>query len=273
MNKIIVPVDFSEYSEYALHTAALLAKKSNAEIEVVHMLELQETLINKSEANKQLEAIYFLRLAEQKFEDFLDKEYLEGLNVTPIVRHFKVFSELAEMADGTDLIVMGSQGSSGAKEFFIGSNTEKVVRTSDVPVLVVKEPVVDLDVETVVFACDLKEESLPAYNKAQKLFNAIGAKVQLLYVNLPNDYFMSTHEIKDLTDKFLAKATEAPDFPVAYYSDYTVEEGVLNFANVINADVIAIPTHGRTGMAHFFNGSIGEDIANHSLKPVVTFKI
>lgn len=273
MNKIIVPVDFSEYSEYALHTAALLAKKTNAEIEVVHMLELQDALINKSEASQQMEAIYFLRLAETKFETFLDKDYLKDLTVTPVVRHFKVFSELAEMADGTDLIVMGSQGTSGAKEFFIGSNTEKVVRTSEVPVLVVKEPVQELDIETVVFACDFQEESLPAYNKAQKLFSSLGAKVQLLYVNLPNDYFMSTHEIKELTDKFLAKAAQAPDLPVAYYSDYTVEEGVLNFSNGINADVIAIPTHGRTGMSHFFNGSIGEDVANHALKPVVTFKI
>ncbi|GLB53267.1 universal stress protein UspA [Neptunitalea chrysea] len=273
MNKIIVPVDFSEHSEFALYTASVLAKKTNTEIEIVHMLELSEALLNKSEGQQQLESIYYLRLAEKKFEEFLDKDYLKGFKITPVIKHFKVFSELAEMAKEDDLIIMGSHGSSGVEEFFMGSNTEKVVRTSDAPVLVIKNKVADLDFETVVFACDLKEENVAAYNKAQKIFNAIGAKVQLLYVNLPNDYFMSTHEIKELTENFLAKAAKEPDFPVAYYSDYTVEDGVINYSNTISADLIAIPTHGRTGMSHFFNGSIGEDIANHSTLPVVTFKI
>ncbi len=56
-------------------------------------------------------------------------------------------------------------------------------------------------------------------------------------------------------------------------SDYTVEKGVLNFANKIGADLIAVATHGRTGIAHFFEGSISEDIANHAVLPVMTFKI
>lgn len=273
MNKIIVPVDFSEHSEYALYTAALLAKKSNAEILVVHMLELSEALINKSEATQQVEAIYYMRLAEQRFETFLDKDYLEGLTVTPVIKHFKVFSELPELAEDADLIIMGSHGISGAEEFFMGSNTEKVIRTSDVPVLVIKEKVENINLGTVVFATNLKEENVSAFNRAQKMVNSIGGKVQLLYVNLPNDYFMSTHEIKALTEEFLAKVDNAPETPVAYYSDFTVEEGVINYANSIDADVIAVPTHGRSGISHFFNGSIGEDIANHALKPVITFKI
>lgn len=273
MKKIIVPVDFSEHSEYALYTAALIAKKTGAELVVVHMLELSEALLNKSDAQQQIEGIYFMRLAEQKFETFLEKDYLKEFTIVPVIKHFKVFSELSELASDADLIVMGSHGTSGVEEFFMGSNTEKVVRTSDVPVLVIKNKIEKLSIGTVVFASDLHEDTLAAYNKAQAMFNALGAKVQLLYVNLPNDDFMSTHEIKELTDDFLAKADKAPDLPVAYYSDYTVEEGVLNYSSLINADVIAVPTHGRSGLSHFFNGSIGEDIANHSLLPVVTFKI
>ncbi|HAI20102.1 MAG TPA: universal stress protein, partial [Xanthomarina gelatinilytica] len=44
-----------------------------------------------------------------------------------------------------------------------------------------------------------------------------------------------------------------------------------NFSNVIGADLIAVATHGRKGIAHFFEGSISEDIANHSTLPVMTF--
>ena len=60
---------------------------------------------------------------------------------------------------------------------------------------------------------------------------------------------------------------------VHYINDYTIEKGILNFANAQGADLIAVATHGRTGLSHFFEGSISEDIANHSALPVMTFKI
>ena len=60
---------------------------------------------------------------------------------------------------------------------------------------------------------------------------------------------------------------------VEIYNDYNVEKGILNYSEKINADAIGIPTHGRKGLSHFFMGSIGEDIANHSNIPTVTFKI
>jgi nucleotide-binding universal stress UspA family protein len=49
--------------------------------------------------------------------------------------------------------------------------------------------------------------------------------------------------------------------------------GVINGAKSADADLIAMPTHGRKGLSHFFNGSIGEDVVNHSTMPVITFKI
>ncbi|MCP4975162.1 MAG: universal stress protein, partial [Maribacter sp.] len=60
---------------------------------------------------------------------------------------------------------------------------------------------------------------------------------------------------------------------VEIHNDYSIEKGILNYGEKINADIIGIPTHGRKGLSHFFMGSIGEDIANHSNVPVVTFKI
>ncbi|NNE77164.1 MAG: universal stress protein, partial [Pricia sp.] len=56
-------------------------------------------------------------------------------------------------------------------------------------------------------------------------------------------------------------------------SDYSVEKGIYGYAKETGADLIAIPTHGRSGLAHFFKGSIGEDLANHANLPVMTFRI
>ncbi|UPS91522.1 MULTISPECIES: universal stress protein [unclassified Bizionia] len=276
MKKIIVPIDFSEYSEYALETAAILAKKNNAEILALHMLEMSETILTKG-SDGQMESLFLIKLAEKRFGEFLDKSYLEGVKVTPIVKHFKVFREVNEVAKAhqADLIIMGSQGSSGIKEYFVGSNTEKVVRYSDIPVLVIKHNPILTEFETIVFASDFSDDSVSAYLKAKDMCRILGANMNMVYVNLPGENFKSTAEMEGKIVAFLKKAEGDLESlsKVTYVSDYTVENGISNFANLIGADLVAIATHGRKGIAHFFEGSISEDIANHSTLPVMTFKI
>ena len=68
MEKIIVPIDFSEHSEYALKTAAGLAKKYKAEVLALHMLELSDALLTRTDAHEQRKAIFFLELAKKRFD-------------------------------------------------------------------------------------------------------------------------------------------------------------------------------------------------------------
>ena len=279
MKTIIVPIDFSEYSEYALNAAAILAKKNNADIIVVHMLELATVhAYGKETQNEHMEkALFYTKLAEKKFDEFLRKDYLEGISVTPIIRHFKVFSELGEVASDNkaDLIVMGSKGSSGMSEFFIGSNTEKVVRNSEIPVLVIKAKPVNWDVKKVVFAIDFSDDATPSFLSAIKLLDSLNAEIQLLYVNLPGDGFRSTDEMEAAVENFLQQTegnlNRLKD--VHYIADKTAEKGILKYANKVNADMVALTTHGRTGLAHLFEGSISEDLANHANFPIMTFRM
>lgn len=277
MKKIIVPIDFSKHSEYAMETAAILAKKNNAEIIALHMLELSDTLLINADAEQHERAVFYIKLAEKRFEEFLNKPYLKGITVTPIVKHFKVFDEISEVAvdHSVDLIVMGSHGSSGLTEIFVGSNTERVVRHSEIPVLVVKRQPDNFQLNSVVFACDFTREAVIPYINASKMFHSLGAKLHLLYVNLPGDSFKSSHEMETIVQEFLMTANGNLDklSSVHFSSDFTVEKGILNFAKKVNADAVAIPTHGRKGLAHFFEGSISEDLANHADLPVMTFKI
>lgn len=279
MKTIIVPVDFSEYSEYALNVAAVLAGKLDANILVLHMLELSTVhAYGKETQNDHIEkTLFYTKLAEKKFDEFLRKDYLNGISVTPIIRHFKVFSELGEVAseNNANLIVMGSKGSSGISEFFIGSNTEKVVRHSEIPVLVVKNKLENWDVKKVVFATDFSEEAISSFSKSIELLEALKAEVQLLYVNIPGEGFKATDEMEWAVETFLQQAEGNVNRlkNVHYIADKTAEKGILKYAHKVNADMIAITTHGRTGLAHFFEGSITEDLANHADFPILTFQI
>jgi len=248
-------------------------------MEVLHMLGLSEAILTKNESQEVEEAMYYMKLAETRFDTFLDQKYLEGITVTQLVKNYKIFSEINDVVheNNVDLVVMGSHGVSGLREeVFIGSNTEKVVRTCDIPVLVIKNPVDNFELDKVVFACDFKIENLRAYHNAMHIFDSFGASVDLLYVNLPGERFKSSGQIEEIVKEFLFKADEGnlDRFnDVVYYYDYTVENGIFNYSNKIDADLIAIPTHGRRGLAHFFSGSIGEDVANHANRPVMTFRI
>jgi nucleotide-binding universal stress UspA family protein len=277
MEKIIVPVDFSEYSEFALKAAALLSKKVPVEIYALHMLDLQEVNMSQTSSYSQEKGIYFLKLAEQKFKKFLQKDFLKEAKVVPVIKHYKVFSEVNAIAKeiNADLIIMGSHGASGLKEFFTGSNTEKVIRYSEVPVLILKNELKDIDFSEIVFATDFSEETIPAYNRMLASLEFLGAKMHLLFVNLPNEKFKTTPEMDTLANNFLMSAEGNVDrlINVNFVCAKTVEDGILSFSNLVGADLIALITHGRKGLAHVFSGSISEDISNHSALPIMTFKI
>ena len=89
MKKILVPVDFSKHSEYALEVAAELAKKYDAEIVTIHMMGLAQNIVNKEDSQGVLEAMYHMKLAKKQFEDFLDKDYLKGVKIQSTVQNYK----------------------------------------------------------------------------------------------------------------------------------------------------------------------------------------
>jgi nucleotide-binding universal stress UspA family protein len=64
-----------------------------------------------------------------------------------------------------------------------------------------------------------------------------------------------------------------PTFTKNIYNDISIENGILTFAREMDADLIALNTHGRSGLSQLFNGSIGQELTNHALRPVITFKI
>lgn len=276
MNRILVPVDFSEPSTYALEVAAKIAKSQQAEIVVLHMLGLSEAILIKNETQEYEEAKYYMELARKRFRPFLDKPYLKNIKVKEIVQNYKIFKELNMVAQEqhVDLIVMGSHGTSGLNEFFVGSNTEKVVRTSDVPVLVVKIPNPNFKLKNILFACDFTDDTILAFKNVKAFAASFSAKLQLIYVNTPYNSFISTTEIEERISKFFFKAGDKEPH-VAIYNDYDVEQGLMNYAKKSNFDILALPTRGRKPISHFLLGSrsLSEDVANHANLPVLTFKI
>jgi len=274
MKKILIPTDFSEHAEYALKVAAQIAKKHDGEIILLHMLELpNQTGDAVSSGHALPEIMFFKNAALAKLESLMDSDFLEGLKVSEIVQFELAFDGILKLIkkNDIDLIVMGSHGASGFKDMFIGSNAEKVVRHSEVPVLIIKKEIPDFTINKFVFASDFSDEVKVPFAKVVEVANKFEAELNLVMINTPNS-FKSTLVAQEIMDKFVSQFN-IKKVSTHIFNDANVEKGILNFSNYINADLIGMCTHGRKGLSHFFNGSISEDLVNHAVKPVLTFKI
>ena len=274
MKRILVPTDFSKHAEYALRVAAQIAKKNNSEICLLHMLELPHQASDAVSAGSAIPQIMFFKdLAINKLETLMESDFLEGITVSEIIQFEKAFDGIMEISkkNNVDLIVMGSHGASGYEEMFIGSNAEKVVRASEVPVLVIKNETAQFKADKLVFATDFSDEIKKPFAKLVEFATIFNSHLDLVMINTPNS-FKSTAVAEKIMSDFL-EGTNFKNYSTHIYNDVNVEKGILNYASSVNADLIGMCTHGRTGFSHIFNGSISEDLVNHTVRPVITFKI
>lgn len=289
IKKILVPTDFSEEATIALHAAVEIAGATNAEIAILHVVDvpnvdgvgdandgisLQTSSAPQDSDSPSLAQMFMHKLMEVTRERM--EEYKSHIPDNITVKEHVVFDEMAKsladfvVKDETDLIVMGSEGASGIEEITVGSNAEKVIRTAKAPVLTVKGGLKDNEFKKIVFASSFLKVSEKAVNSLkafQKIFSE--AEIHFVKVITPNT-FETTEDTQDLINSF-AREHKFENFTASSYNHYTEEEGIRAFAESVGADLIAMTTHGRTGISHMLFGSIAEEVANHSNIPVLTF--
>lgn len=274
MKRILVPVDFSNYSIEALKVAAQIARKNNYEIILLHLLELPHQGNDAfGNGNSIPEIILFKNKAISKLEELMESSFLEGIDIFESIEFNKVDKGIIDSSvkNDVDLIIMGSHGTSGFNEILVGSNTEKIVRFSNIPVLVIKKELKEFKANNFVFASDFSKETLKPFRKMLEFAKIFNSKLSLVTICTPAS-FKTTAATEKIMEDFIANF-DIDDYSIHIYNDTNIENGIINFSKSIKADLIGLCTHGRTGLAHFYNGSIGEDLVNHASKPVITFKI
>lgn len=275
MKRIVVPTDFSGCALSALKVAAIIAKKVDAVVSIVHTYELPvygftdgQVLFDGVEMGKVKEELSL------ELEKLSKLNFLESVDVETCLLQETTVDQITEQRnfENTNLVVMGTHGVSGWKEDFVGSNTEQVVRKVKVPVLAVRENAEDdFNPNKILFASNFYGEVYEHFPTIKEFAELFDAEIVLLRINTVADFESTVYSeilMNDFKEKFNLK-----DASVNIFDAHSVEDGVLTFANRIGADLIAMETHGRRGLNHFFNGSIAEDLANHSTIPILTFKI
>ncbi len=275
MKKILVPIDFSKQSEYASKMANRIAKKSNSSVYLLHLIELPTGIVDMGAGSNFSipESMLYLRKVREQIITFKDRFFNKSLDIKYAIKFQNPYEGIQKYGEkiDADLIVMGSKGHSDFEEILIGSNTEKVVRTSKRPVIVVKKDEDKFKPKDLVFASSFKRENKETFAKFLDFANEFKSKIHLLKVNTPNK-FESTQQAKENIKNFISEYN-LPKHSINIYSDTTIENGILNFSRDIDADLIALSTHGRSGLSHLFNGSVTKNLSKNALKPMLTFKV
>lgn len=275
MYKILVPVDFSKKSEFAVKMSAQIGKKIKSEIHLLHLVELPSGIVDMGAgSNFSIPAsMMYLRKVKEKIihlkNTFFDSDHIIKYSIK-FENPFEGIRNYTQKND-INLIVMGSKGVSDFEEMIIGSNTEKVVRTSNIPVVVVKTDNDKFKFKKLVFASNFDDENKAAFLDFLTFAKKFNSQIHLLKINTISNFESSytTHKkIKDFVKGFNLKRKT-----ITIYNDASVVKGIINFAKEIDADVIALTTHGRSGLSSLFNGSIAKSVSKNVLRPVITFKI
>lgn len=276
MKKLLVPTDFSEPAEYALSFACDIAKKVDGELVLLHIVEYPSTYIyaaqTETEAMKDESMKRILEKAKEQLDKVISAQDFDRITLKHLQKIGNPFKRISSVIaeEQADMVIMGTGGISGLEDMLVGSNTEKVVRFASCPVISLAEATSLESIRNIVFPTNFEfNDRLAA--ELISWCNVSGATLHIVHINTPYN-FESTKEINKRLNEFVERY-EFRDFTIGIRSGITVEEGVNDYMEEKNGDMVAIATHSRRGLLHLFTGSIAEDVVNHMHKPVWTYSL
>jgi nucleotide-binding universal stress UspA family protein len=269
--KIVLLTDFSEISEHATSYTMQMAKKLQAQVHVLHVI---NTPIDWVKIPLEKEKLYPETKAEIGMANFKLNEIIklfgnEGIEAKKSLLYNLGVENVAEHIKGKDfdLIVMGSHGTKGMNPFRLGSNAHKVLRSAAIPTLVVKQKPATDAIKHIAFASTFEEDQNKAFQQVLRFSELIGAQLHLLYINTPYN-FNESAEIEQRLQDFCKSATT--NCIKHSYNALNEERGIRYFMEKTEVDLLSIATSGKSGFVQFFSPSLTEHLINQLDVPVLS---
>ena len=247
-----MPTDFSTFAENAFKVAIQFAEIFKARVHLLHC----------AVDNSQAEQLDSWRKNYPKVD--IETSMQTGNIIDAIVKY--------TTEKGIDFVVMGSHGISGKSEYFIGSNTQKVVRMVHCPVFVVKTRIDSLRFDKVVFASNFSNSVEPAFLHFKSIIKHFLPEVHL--VNIHTSSLFDPPLIVSTTSMDHFKELCAPlKCATHVYRDFTIEQGIRKFSEEIGADLIVVANVEKHPLRRMLTGSKVEALINHADVPVLSIDL
>ena len=282
VKKILVPLDFSLTSIKALNQAVTMAKINKAEITIMHVIEglpattemkfiptgtttdpgLQEKEV-RAQSNQNLE-----KLAQR-----LRKK--EGVKINTVTVSGRTHKQIIDVAAQTkaDLIIMGTHGTSGFREFVLGSNTYRVVSEAKCPVLSIHQHSIKPGFKKILLPFRDKPHSREKVDYAIRIAEIFKATIHVVGVDVDDSgtqfqkLTLEAEQIKKIIEKHDINCKTK-----VIVGQYLSGE-VMNYAKGIKADLIVVMADlDRMSISEFILGPFVQQIINHSPIPVLSIR-
>ena len=275
MKRILVPTDFSEEADNALAAACSLAEKSESEILLLHVIDdphLNLIKVTGETHGDPMEKVFVMKLIEktkEKLGAIISDDKYKNISLSYKLEVGNPYTAISEaiVTNDSSLVVMGTKGATGLRELLVGSVADKVVRYSKCPVITVKKCRDLSKVKNIVFATDLKDDQASIIEDLKKLQEFYGAKLHI--VKAYDSIWLKNEEVEQRINEFAAKVG-LKDYTVTVVEESDEAYAILKYAREVEADMIAMGTHNRSGLLHLLVGQISKDVVNHAHRPIWT---
>lgn len=275
IQKILIPIDFTEHSEYAYTVARQIAEKSGADIVALTVVSGPHGTIyaygdsKMSSDRDQSEWIKRLEVAKNKLEAWVrDKEGISICHAS-IGNVAEVIIEFAE--DGNmDLIIMAT-GGEASNSWNKGSNTVYITNNTEVPVLSLKSNRSHLKMDRILYVSSFLENTKEDLSVLKAIQHAFNAELCLLKILTPSSNAL-VEEVESDMESF-AQTNNLENYSLHTYSNDDVEHGIEQFSAKNSIDLVAIGTHQWKGFSKLFRKSISDDLVSELEHPLLTFPI
>lgn len=263
--KLLVPIDFSPYSDRALELASLIARKIGGEIALLNVIyDPREspllpatTMGGVAEELERKEKENLARLKELATKNPLVKKTL--------VEFGEVHQAILAQEASSDLIVMGTKGIHGLSGALVGSVALRVMRKATVPVITVREKV-PRDIKKIVAATDTSEASGKALDAAMALAKAMGGEMIPVYIDTIASHVSEGKIYWQRVFDRVSAISECKECKI-HPADSPVR-GIIEFSEREKADLIAVGTSGLSGIREVV-GSTAIGVMSASPVPVM----
>ncbi len=270
-NIMLVPTDFSEVADLALEHAIMIAKTFDNDIALMAIYDtgnLITSIFSKNATEEMVEKSLQTKLDVIKADVMLKHQ----IEVKTVVRSTsKIYKAIIETAEelGCDSIIMGTHGASGLKKI-MGSNAQRVISQSDVPVIVIKDKHFGDGYKHIVFPIDLSFETRQKVRMAIHFAKKFNSTIHILSFR-EDDEFLG-HKINANINNVEKQFDDAGvNYTSFFLSDkWGMAKETINYAENIKADLIMIMTQQDESLTEIIIGSYAQQIVNNATMPVMT---